>query len=29
VPRTTSGKVSRALTRTRYLEGAYAAETAV
>jgi long chain fatty acid CoA FadD26 len=29
VPRTSSGKVSRALTRTRYLEGAYAAETAV
>jgi long chain fatty acid CoA FadD26 len=29
VPRTTIGKVSRALTRTRYLEGAYAAETAV
>ncbi|MFG2372184.1 fatty acyl-AMP ligase [Streptomyces sp. NPDC048504] len=29
VPRTSSGKVSRALTRTRYLEGAYTAETAV
>ncbi|MDH6217951.1 fatty acyl-AMP ligase [Streptomyces pseudovenezuelae] len=29
VPRTSSGKVSRALTRARYLEGAYAAETAV
>jgi long chain fatty acid CoA FadD26 len=28
VPRTSSGKVSRALTRARYLEGAYAAETA-
>lgn len=29
VPRTSSGKVSRALTRARYLEGAYAAESAV
>nr|WSY56789.1 fatty acyl-AMP ligase [Streptomyces sp. NBC_00886] len=29
VPRTSSGKVSRALTRARYLEGLYAAETAV
>ncbi|MGW2716540.1 fatty acyl-AMP ligase [Streptomyces sp. NPDC001492] len=28
VPRTSSGKVSRALTRQRYLEGAYAAERA-
>ncbi|MGY6019127.1 fatty acyl-AMP ligase [Streptomyces spinosirectus] len=28
VPRTSSGKVSRALTRARYLEGAYAAENA-
>jgi long chain fatty acid CoA FadD26 len=28
VPRTSSGKVSRALTRTRYLEGAYTAGTA-
>ncbi|WP_406438721.1 fatty acyl-AMP ligase [Streptomyces sp. NBC_01613] len=28
VPRTSSGKVSRALTRARYLEGAYAAGTA-
>ncbi|WP_406442252.1 fatty acyl-AMP ligase [Streptomyces sp. NBC_00631] len=27
VPRTSSGKVSRALTRARYLEGAYAPET--
>ncbi|MFD4872642.1 fatty acyl-AMP ligase [Streptomyces sp. NPDC058420] len=29
VPRTSSGKVSRALTRTRYLEGAYTAQPAV
>ncbi|MET7571897.1 fatty acyl-AMP ligase [Streptomyces sp. NPDC005492] len=29
VPRTSSGKVSRALTRARYLEGVYAAESAV
>ncbi|MGW1215939.1 fatty acyl-AMP ligase [Streptomyces sp. NPDC002499] len=29
VPRTSSGKVSRALARARYLEGAYATETAV
>ncbi|MFI6558900.1 fatty acyl-AMP ligase [Streptomyces sp. NPDC050534] len=28
VPRTSSGKVSRALTRARYLEGAYGAESA-
>ncbi|MEH0542181.1 fatty acyl-AMP ligase [Streptomyces sp. B21-105] len=28
VPRTSSGKVSRALTRTRYLEGAYTARSA-
>ncbi|MFE7173784.1 fatty acyl-AMP ligase [Streptomyces sp. NPDC057616] len=28
VPRTSSGKVSRALTRARYLEGAYTAESA-
>jgi len=28
VPRTSSGKVSRTLTRERYLEGAYAAEEA-
>ncbi|MER7644817.1 fatty acyl-AMP ligase [Streptomyces sp. NPDC126522] len=28
VPRTSSGKVSRALTRTRYLEGAYTAQPA-